>query len=274
MGVSSSNSVDPQTTDTQTSPSSNRRRSTSHKNPEVVAAGKVSMIYLNGPLFLCWVNANSLMLCTQMLDDLRPDWNRRILAARQPGSRRASTSSSMSGATFALGRRLAGRQGSGSRRSNSSAAAEYGYLTAMRHMGTDLEELMIIEAMRQSIQDEHERQAREAGGPSTTSGSVATTSTPAVASPSTISVSSSESGQHNEHTTHTSRSGLSPVLQHVTLSPNSSRLAPSGSQDSMASSTLGSPHAEPGRPRTFLSPGQIAPESTPKQREGHTRVQA
>ncbi|KAI9231690.1 MAG: hypothetical protein BYD32DRAFT_466924 [Podila humilis] len=244
MAVSSPNSVDrPQTTDTQMSPSSNRRRSTSHKSPEVVAA-----------------------------DDLRPDWNRRILAARQPGSRRASTSSSVSGATFALGRRLAGRQGSGSRRSNSSA--EYGYLTAMRHMGTDLEELMIIEAMRQSIQDEHERQAREAaGGPSTTAGSVATTSTPAVASPSTLSVSSSESGQHNEHTTHTSHSGLSPVLQHATLSPNSSRLVPSGSQDSMASSTLSSPHVEPGRPRTFLSPGQIAPESTPKQREGHTRVQ-
>ncbi|KAF9335610.1 SNF1-interacting protein [Podila minutissima] len=146
MAVSSSNnSLDRQSqTDTQASPSSNRRRSTSHKNPEVVAA-----------------------------DDLRPDWNRRILAARQPGSRRASTSSSVSGATFAFGRRLAGRQGSGSRRSNSAAAAEYGYLSAMRHMGTDLEELMIIEAMRQSIQDENERQAREAasGGPSATSGS-------------------------------------------------------------------------------------------------------
>ncbi|KAG0353845.1 SNF1-interacting protein [Podila minutissima] len=146
MAVSSSNnSLDRHSqTDTQASPSSNRRRSTSHKNPEVVAA-----------------------------DDLRPDWNRRILAARQPGSRRASTSSSVSGATFALGRRLAGRQGSGSRRSNSAAVAEYGYLSAMRHMGTDLEELMIIEAMRQSIQDENERQAREAasGGPSATSGS-------------------------------------------------------------------------------------------------------
>ncbi|KAF9577379.1 SNF1-interacting protein, partial [Lunasporangiospora selenospora] len=119
---------------------SGRRRSTSHKSPEVVSA-----------------------------DDLRPDWNRRILAAaqRQPGSRRASMSSSVSGATFALGRRLAAsRQGSSSRRSNSStAAADYsGYLTAMRHMGTDLEELMIMEAVRQSLQDEQDRLAREATG--------------------------------------------------------------------------------------------------------------
>ncbi|KAG0276537.1 SNF1-interacting protein [Linnemannia gamsii] len=122
---------------------STRRRSTSHKSPEVVAA-----------------------------DDLRPDWNRRILAAaqRQPGSRRASTSSSVSGSTFALGRRLAGgRQGSSSRRSNSAAAAQdyTGYLSAMRNMGTDLEELMIMEAMRQSLQDEDERVAREAAAAAT-----------------------------------------------------------------------------------------------------------
>ncbi|KAF9947394.1 hypothetical protein BGZ70_002697, partial [Mortierella alpina] len=134
---SSNNSIE-RGPDGQTPPSpSTRRRSTSHKSPEVVSA-----------------------------DDLRPDWNRRILAAaqRQPGSRRASTSSS--NATFGLGRRwAAGRQaGSNSRRSNSSAAAgDYtGYLAAMRNMGADLEELMIMEAMRQSLQDEQDRQAREA----------------------------------------------------------------------------------------------------------------
>ncbi|KAF9942926.1 hypothetical protein BGZ67_009384 [Mortierella alpina] len=140
MSVSSSNNSIERGPDGQTPSSpSTRRRSTSHKSPEVVSA-----------------------------DDLRPDWNRRILAAaqRQPGSRRASTSSSMTNATFGLGRRwAAGRQaGSNSRRSNSSAAAgDYsGYLTAMRNMGADLEELMIMEAMRQSLQDEQDRQAREA----------------------------------------------------------------------------------------------------------------
>ncbi|KAF9548836.1 SNF1-interacting protein [Mortierella hygrophila] len=148
---------------------STRRRSTSHKSPEVVAA-----------------------------DDLRPDWNRRILAAaqRQPGSRRASTSSSVSNSTFALGRRLAvGRQGTSSRRSNSSAAAQdyNGYLSAMRNMGTDLEELMIMEAMRQSLQDEEERLAREAaaaataaaaGGSNATAGQTGEGSTTGSSSPS------------------------------------------------------------------------------------------
>ncbi|KAG0048217.1 SNF1-interacting protein [Gryganskiella cystojenkinii] len=139
---SSNNSMERGADGTSPSSPSSRRRSTSHKSPDVVAA-----------------------------DDLRPDWNRRILAAaqRQPGSRRASTSSSVSGATFALGRRLAtgrsgaGGSGSNSRRSNSSAAAaDYnGYLTAMRNMGTDLEELMMMEAMRQSLQDEQDRIARE-----------------------------------------------------------------------------------------------------------------
>ncbi|KAF9112385.1 SNF1-interacting protein [Mortierella sp. AM989] len=139
MSVSSSSNSIERTSEAQhPSSSSNRRRSTSHKSSEVVTA-----------------------------DELRPDWNRRILATaqRQPGSRRASTSSSVSNATFALGRRLAASRqgGSNSRRSNSStAAADYnGYLTAMRNMGTDLEELMIMEAMRQSLQDEHDRQARE-----------------------------------------------------------------------------------------------------------------
>lgn len=38
----------------------------------------------------------------------------------------------------------------------------------MRNMGTDLEELMIMEAMRQSLQDEEERLAREAAAAATT----------------------------------------------------------------------------------------------------------
>ncbi|KAF9930794.1 SNF1-interacting protein [Modicella reniformis] len=139
MSVTSSNNSIERGSEAQppSSPSA-RRRSTSHKSPEVVTA-----------------------------DELRPDWNRRILAAaqRQTGSRRSSNPSPMSNTAFSLGRRLAaGRQGTSSRRSNSStAAADYnGYLTAMREMGTDLEELMIMEAMRLSLQDEQERQAREA----------------------------------------------------------------------------------------------------------------
>ncbi|KAF9898585.1 hypothetical protein BX616_003844 [Lobosporangium transversale] len=152
MSVSLSNNSVERTESQNPSSLPARRRSTSHKSPEVVTA-----------------------------DEIRPDWNRRILVAsqRQPGSRRASTSSSVSNATFALGRRLAGqRNGSNSRRSNSSAAAaDYsGYLTAMRNMGADLEELMIMEAMRQSLQDEHDRQAREAAAASSSNGSTPSSS--------------------------------------------------------------------------------------------------
>lgn len=58
MAVSSSNnSLDRHSqTDTQASPSSNRRRSTSHKNPEVVAAGKVILTCLKHRLFLLLFN--------------------------------------------------------------------------------------------------------------------------------------------------------------------------------------------------------------------------
>ncbi|KAF9091822.1 SNF1-interacting protein, partial [Mortierella sp. GBA35] len=169
---------------------STRRRSTSHKSPEVVAA-----------------------------DDLRPDWNRRILAAaqRQPGSRRASTSSSVSNSTFALGRRLAvGRQGSSSRRSNSTAAAgEYnGYLAAMRNMGTDLEELMIMEAMRQSLQDEEERQAREAAA---TAAAAAGSGTGAAASAGTGGSSSGAGTSPSSPTGQSQGRGRSGLGRHVDM---------------------------------------------------------
>ncbi|KAF9566671.1 SNF1-interacting protein [Mortierella alpina] len=187
MSVSSSNNSIERGPDGQTPSSpSTRRRSTSHKSPEVVSA-----------------------------DDLRPDWNRRILAAaqRQPGSRRASTSSS--NAAFGLGRRwAAGRQaGTSSRRSNSSAAAgDYtGYLTAMRNMGADLEELMIMEAMRQSLQDEQDRQAREASA-------TATADSPSQASQR----SRTESGSGTDDGSRASRGSSSPSSSTVDQAGSSS----------------------------------------------------
>ncbi|KAG0317795.1 SNF1-interacting protein [Dissophora globulifera] len=209
MSVSSSSNSIERGPETQ-SPSSpsTRRRSTSHKSPEVVTA-----------------------------DELRPDWNRRILAAvqRQPGSRRASTSSSMN-ATFALGRRLAvGRQaGSSSRRSNSSTTpSDYnGYLTAMRNMGTDLEELMIMEAMRQSLQDEHDRQTREAAA--VAAATAATTAATSAASPlattttaTTAAASSSNSNADNHRHSASgqdgrSRSALSSLGAPTSMSSSSS----------------------------------------------------
>ncbi|GJJ76905.1 hypothetical protein EMPS_09264 [Entomortierella parvispora] len=183
MSVSSSSNSMERAPDQSPSSPSSRRRSTSHKSPDVVAA-----------------------------DDLRPDWNRRILAAaqRQPGSRRASTSSSVSGATFALGRRLAaGRSsGSNSRRSNSSAAAaDYnGYLAAVRNMGTDLEELMMMEAMRQSLQDEQDRINRESAA--ATAAAAAASSAQQVAN-TTASPSTSSAGAASSSTTVSSDRQLS-----------------------------------------------------------------
>ncbi|KAG0004078.1 SNF1-interacting protein [Entomortierella chlamydospora] len=209
MSVSSSSNSVERTSETQTPSSpSTRRRSTSHKSPDVVTA-----------------------------DELRPDWNRRILAAaqRQPGSRRASTSSSVSNATFALGRRLAvGRQGgSGSRRSNSStAAADYnGYLTAMRNMGTDLEELMIMEAMRQSLQDEHDRQAREAAAASAASSNTDTNPNSGI-SPQQSQSSGSSAGRE----------------QVLSRSPLSSPVVPPSTSSS--SSDMTHDHAQSSRPRS------------------------
>ncbi|KAI8352218.1 hypothetical protein B0O80DRAFT_454041 [Mortierella sp. GBAus27b] len=189
MSVSSSSNSIERGSETQ-SPSSpsTRRRSTSHKSPEVVTA-----------------------------DELRPDWNRRILAAsqRQPGSRRASTSSPVANATFGLGRRLAAsRQGTNSRRSNSStAASDYtGYVAAMRNMGADLEELMIMEAMRQSLQDEQERQAREAAAAA--NGGSANSGT-------TDSSGTSQHGESSRSGTATSRSPLSSPIAPSTSSSSS-----------------------------------------------------
>ncbi|KAI7819489.1 hypothetical protein BC939DRAFT_262011 [Gamsiella multidivaricata] len=200
---SSSNSIE-RTPEIQ-SPSSPsvRRRSTSHKSSEVVTA-----------------------------DELRPDWNRRILAAaqRQPGSRRASTSSTMN-ATFALGRRLAvGRQGTTSRRSNSSAAAaDYnGYLTVMRNMGTDLEELMIMEAMRQSLQDEHDRLAREAAAASATNAGAASGNAAGNANALSPGLGSRSGGTERAQTT-------------ITRSPLSSPLAPPSTSFSTPTTAQGGP---------------------------------
>ncbi|CAG8562058.1 5502_t:CDS:2 [Ambispora gerdemannii] len=80
----------------------------------------------------------------------KPDWATRasIQPTRgQQGSRRSSASTPNS---------------TPSRRLTVRSAAEYGgYLAAMRSMGTDLEELMIMEAIRLSILEQEERERRE-----------------------------------------------------------------------------------------------------------------
>ncbi|CAG8717642.1 2815_t:CDS:2 [Acaulospora morrowiae] len=115
-----------------------RRRSVSHKNPDVVTT-----------------------------DQIRPDWAARALqqSSRQSSSARRSPTATSSGNPRRIVIRSQGTStNTPSRRNNTSAVApEYGgYLAAMR-MGTDLEELMVMEAIRLSLleQDERERGERE-----------------------------------------------------------------------------------------------------------------
>ncbi|CAG8460422.1 9536_t:CDS:2, partial [Cetraspora pellucida] len=114
-------------------------------------------------------------------DQIRPDWAARVLQQplrQPPGARRPTP------ATSSSTRRIVVRPQGGSnttfvtssttppRRTNPppAAAAEYGgYLAAMR-MGTDLEELMVMEAIRLSLleqeRDRREREEREQTGSS------------------------------------------------------------------------------------------------------------
>lgn len=115
-----------------------RRKSVSHKNPDVVTT-----------------------------DQIRPDWAARVLQQppRQLPTPRRPTNTSPS-------RRIMVRPGGGgstyvtsstnsSRRNNQPTGGEYGgYLAAMR-MGTDLEELMVMEAIRLSLLEQEERERRE-----------------------------------------------------------------------------------------------------------------
>lgn len=220
-----------------------------------------------------------------IIDDLRPDWNRRILAAaqRQPGSRRASTSSSVSGATFALGRRLAvGRSsGSNSRRSNSSAAAaDYnGYLAAVRNMGTDLEELMMMEAMRQSLQDEQDRINRE----SAAAAAAAMAASSAQSASTTASPSTSTAGATSSSTTVGSDRQLSSSSSTATSSTAQGVAAMLGDdeydQDSLVSDDEESDEDTPAqlhnqairyRNITGSRSGQMAADLSPKHRVGET----
>ncbi|RUP51035.1 hypothetical protein BC936DRAFT_150169, partial [Jimgerdemannia flammicorona] len=106
-------------------------------------------------------------------DMIRSDWARvPDPPLSRPGSRRNSAGSS-SGST----RRIVVRPNSGAtvasrsgRSASSAAAAEYGsYIAAMRHMNMDLEELMVMEAVRLSLLEQEETQRREASTPTTTS---------------------------------------------------------------------------------------------------------
>ncbi|KAF0524581.1 cellular response to glucose starvation-related protein [Gigaspora margarita] len=106
-------------------------------------------------------------------DQIRPDWTSRVLQQplrQPPGARRPTPAASSSSRRIVVrpqggnNNTLVNSSTTPPRRPNlpPAAAAEYGgYLAAMR-MGTDLEELMVMEAIRLSLlEQERERRERE-----------------------------------------------------------------------------------------------------------------
>ncbi|CAG8620897.1 2615_t:CDS:2 [Paraglomus brasilianum] len=96
-------------------------------------------------------------------DQIRPDWNNRAQTQR-PNGRRPSASSSIIGNSRRISLRPPGSGSyatspSPSRRNNLPTGSEYpGYL---RNVGADLEELMVMEAIRLSLLEQEERERRE-----------------------------------------------------------------------------------------------------------------
>ncbi|KAI8081468.1 uncharacterized protein BX664DRAFT_285516 [Halteromyces radiatus] len=134
-----------------------RRKSISHKHPDVV-----------------------------LIDHIRPHWNKPSTTSSTRSSRRNSLTTSNSPGRHLL--RAVTRPG---RSASSAASTEYNqYLANVRDMNMDLEEWMVMEAIRLSLA-EHEEQARngqqqqeEVETPSTTTSSSMSSSSSSLQSPS------------------------------------------------------------------------------------------
>ncbi|KAH8547586.1 hypothetical protein BGW37DRAFT_228798 [Umbelopsis sp. PMI_123] len=109
-----------------------RRQSVSHKDPEVV-----------------------------LVDHIRPDWNRMLDVSRAaPGSRRNSATQANSSRTRGVGGAIGSIMTRPGRSASSAASNEYYVSAAMRRMNLqnmDLEDLMVMEAVRLSLLEEEER---------------------------------------------------------------------------------------------------------------------
>ncbi|GAB5586689.1 SNF1-interacting protein [Umbelopsis nana] len=119
-----------------TNSSKPRRQSVSHKDPEVI-----------------------------LVDHIRPDWNRMIDVTRAaPGSRRNSATQANSSRSRAVGGAIGSIMTRPGRSASSAASNEYYVSAAMRRMNLqnmDLEDLMVMEAVRLSLLEEEERRRNE-----------------------------------------------------------------------------------------------------------------
>ncbi|KAI9288253.1 hypothetical protein BC943DRAFT_357953 [Umbelopsis sp. AD052] len=118
-----------------------RRQSVSHKDPEVV-----------------------------LVDHIRPDWNRMLDVSRAaPGSRRNSATQANSTRSRGVGGAIGSIMTRPGRSASSAASNEYFVSAAMRRMNLqnmDLEDLMVMEAVRLSLLEEEERRRTQQQQPS------------------------------------------------------------------------------------------------------------
>ncbi|KAL1924899.1 uncharacterized protein VTP21DRAFT_4553 [Calcarisporiella thermophila] len=98
-------------------------------------------------------------------DQIRPETHEHLFNRTSRGSRSRSGSASSHTSPLHVVSLRAGHSDRRTSRSNSSAAADSRYLSAMRNAGVDLEELMVMEAIRLSLlemeQREHQGQVEQ-----------------------------------------------------------------------------------------------------------------
>jgi hypothetical protein len=138
-----------------------RRESVDHKNPDVVLVGKWLLERVMWAIY---------QRCVPFVDHIRPDWDKTTTSAPNPAravSRRNSASNASSGGSRhnnllrAAGvTSLLTRPG---RSASSAAATEYHqHLNNVRDSNMDLEDWMVMEAIRLSLAEQEENDRKEA----------------------------------------------------------------------------------------------------------------
>ncbi|ORY93910.1 hypothetical protein BCR43DRAFT_526338 [Syncephalastrum racemosum] len=94
-----------------------------------------------------------------LIDHVRPDWNKHLAPNPRAASRRNSESNEGASRSFLRTTPIFTRPG---RSASSAASTEYNhYLGAMRDMNMDLEEFMVMEAIRMSLAEQEERERQQ-----------------------------------------------------------------------------------------------------------------
>ncbi|TPX46636.1 hypothetical protein SeMB42_g02313 [Synchytrium endobioticum] len=188
--------------------------------------------------------------------------------ARSHAARRLDSRESLrSGGSHSLSRRLSSSQESnhsGSRNSRSNTdSPNFAYLEAMRHMGADIEELMVMEAVRRSLaeaQDAAEKQAQEQDVASLARRQAAADrAAAATAAASAKSVSNMESLDHLPPTTSSSYNNSTEAQsKEIAQATRADTISSSSASHPACSSSASSPLVEPPQD-SIASPLSVLP---------------